>query len=170
MNKLKSYTLIGVGFVIITGTISHFIYEWSGQNFILGFFFTVNESTWEHMKLCFFPMLLYFLFMKLGLKVSNPCTVSSMLAGLLLGTCLIPVIFYSYSGILGQNYIVLDIATFVLSVLLGFLSFYKLSLSCKAQHRLRWLIFGVIVFAICFAIFTYLPPEFGIFIAPSISG
>ena len=170
MNKLKSYTLIGVGFVIITGTISHFIYEWSGQNFILGFFFPVNESTWEHMKLCFFPMLLYFLFMKLGLKVSDPCTISSMLAGLLLGTCLIPVIFYSYSGILGQNYIVLDISTFVLSVLLGFLSFYKLSLSCKVQHCLRWLIFGVIVFAICFAIFTYLPPEFGIFIAPSISG
>ncbi|MDD7025196.1 MAG: DUF6512 family protein, partial [Oscillospiraceae bacterium] len=58
MNKLKCYTITGILFVIITGTISHFVYEWSQNNFILGLFFPVNESTWEHMKLLFFPMLI----------------------------------------------------------------------------------------------------------------
>ncbi|MDD7403631.1 MAG: DUF6512 family protein [Butyribacter sp.] len=167
MNKLKLYTIIGTAFVIIAGTISHFVYEWSGNNFILGFFFPINESTWEHMKLCFFPMLLYFLFTNQKRKDSYPCAVSSAPAGILLGTCLIPVIFYTYSGILGQNYIVPDIATFLLSVLFGFLAFYKLSLSCKAQRCLFWLWLGVIVFAICFVLFTYFPPKLGIFMEPN---
>ena len=64
MKQLKKYTIIGsTFFVLITGTLSHFIYEWSGNNFIVGFFFPVNESTWEHMKLVFFPMFLFSIFM-----------------------------------------------------------------------------------------------------------
>ena len=160
---------MGVVFVMITGTLSHFVYEWSGKSFILGFFFPVNESTWEHMKLCFFPMLLYFLFMSREMKADYPCAVSSMLVGILLGTCLIPVIFYTYSGILGKNYMALDIATFVLSVLLGFFTFYRLSLSCKAEEYLFLLKLAVIAFAICFVLFTYLTPKVGIFMEPSAS-
>lgn len=163
MNKLKLYTLIGIGFVFITGAISHFVYEWSQHNFILGFFFPVNESTWEHMKLCFFPMLLYWLLINQKIKSNYPCSVSAMLTGLLLSTCLIPVIFYTYSGILGQNYIFLDISTFILSILMGFISFYRLSLSCKADRYLYLLVLVVIVFSICFFVFTYFPPHLKLF-------
>ena len=60
MNSLKSNMILGTVFVLITGTISHFIYDWSGQNYILGLIFPTNESTWEHMKLVFFPMLRFF--------------------------------------------------------------------------------------------------------------
>lgn len=168
MNKLKRYTIIGAIFVIIAGTLSHFVYEWSAQNFILGFFFPVNESTWEHMKLCFFPMLAYSIFMNNRIKEEYPCVTSSLLFGTLLGTFLIPVIFYTYTGILGRNYIFLDITTFILSIILAFVSVYRLTLSCKMVSYTYWLEVSVFAIAVCFFVFTYLPPDIGIFIAPAI--
>lgn len=167
MNKVKIYTIIGIVFVTILGIISHFIYEWSGNNFILGFFFPVNESTWEHMKLCFFPMLLYSFYMNRKMKEDNPCITSSLLFGILLGTFLIPVIFYTYSGIIGKNYIFLDIATFIISILLAFISVYRLTLSCKISSFSFGLKICVLFVAVCFLIFTYYPPDIGIFMNPS---
>lgn len=166
MNKLKLYTIIGIVFVIITGSISHFIYEWSGNNFILGFFFPVNESTWEHMKLCFFPMLLYSLYMNQKLKYSYPCVTSSLLFGVLLGTFLIPVLFYTYSGILGRNIMLLDISTFIVSVLAAFFAVYKFTLSCKLASHTNLLKSLILAVAVCFFVFTYYPLSIGIFNVP----
>ena len=167
MNKLKCYTVAGAIFVIITGTIAHFVYEWSGKNFILGFFFPVSESTWEHMKLCFFPMLIYSFFMNKRLKDDYPCVTTALLSGILLGTFFIPVIFYTYSGILGSNYVPLDIAVFAISVIIAFWAVYKLTLSCKmisCSFRLGLFVF---VIAVCFLVFTYIPPDIRLFIAPT---
>lgn len=167
MNKLKLYTIAGAFFVIITGTLAHFVYEWSGKNFILGFFFPVNESTLEHMKLWFFPMFIYSFFMNKRLKDDYPCVTSSLLSGILLGTFLIPVIFYTYSGILGRNYVPLDIAVFVISVILAFWTVYRLTLSCKMDSCTFCLKIFILVVAVFFFAFTYLPPDIGIFIAPT---
>ena len=59
MKQLKHCTFIGVIFVLIAGTLAHFLYDWSGKNFVIGFFTPINESIWEHIKLLFFPMLIY---------------------------------------------------------------------------------------------------------------
>lgn len=155
INKQKKDIIIGIIFVVITGTISHFIYEWSGYNYILGFFFPVSESTWEHMKLCFFPMLIYAIYMNRKWKDDCPCITSALLFGILLGTFLIPVIFYTYTGILGQNFLPLDIATFILSVILAFIAVYRLSLSCRLNSYTYLLGLLVLVMMICFFVFTY---------------
>ena len=54
MNNLKSYTLAGTIFVLVLGTLSHFFYEWSNDNPLIGLFSPINESVWEHMKLLSF--------------------------------------------------------------------------------------------------------------------
>ena len=167
MNKIKRYTIKGIIFVLITGTISHFVYEWSGNNFILGLFFPVNESTWEHMKLCFFPMFIYSLYMNRKLRLDSPCVTSALLFGTLLSTLLIPVIFYTYSGILGKNFLILDIATFIISVLLAFAAIYRLILSCKAEPYTQTLKLLILITGICFLVFTYYPLKIGIFINPT---
>ncbi len=167
MNQLKKYTIIGTLFVLITGTLSHFIYRWSGNNFIVGFFCPVNESTWEHMKLVFFPMLLYSIFMYKSLNEKHPYILSSLSIGILMGTFLIPAIFYTYTGILGYNIFILDIAVFALSVLLAFYSIYKLTLSHKITSCIP--LFCIVIFIImaCFMIFTYYPPQIGLFAVPA---
>lgn len=165
MNQLKRYSIIGVIFVLITGTLSHFIYRWTDDNFIIGLFVPINESTWEHMKLLFFPMLLYSLLIAPKFR-ENTCIVSSLFSGILLGTFLIPVIFYTYTGIIGYNIFILDLLTFALCVLSAFYAAYRLVLSC-AMQKYRNLLCGLI-FAIflCFLLFTYFPPSIGLFANP----
>lgn len=163
MGKLKRYCIIGAVFVTLAGTLSHFVYEWSGESFLLGFIFPVNESTWEHMKLYFFPMLVCSLILNRKLKTEYPCITSALLGGILFGTFLIPVIFYTYSGILGRNCFIMDLATFLASVILGFLSVYRNTVSCKRTAHTNWLKASVFILTLCFFAFSYLPPEIGLF-------
>ena len=169
MNKLKHYTITGIIFVLITGSISHFIYEWSGNNYLIGFLVPINESVWEHMKLCFFPMLFYSFYMIYKLEADYPCITSSIMFGILLSTFLVPVFFYTYSGILGYNSTFFDIAIFVVSVLLSFIAVYKLTLSCKLVSYEPLLKLIILFAAMCFFIFTYRPLDIGIFIDPTLS-
>ncbi len=166
MKKLKKYTIIGIIFVIAAGFIWHFVYDWSGNSYVLGFFFPVNESTWEHMKLLFFPMLIYAVFMNRKFKAAYPCITSALLFGILAGTAIIPVLFYTYSGILGKSYPVLDISTFLVSTVFVFVLVYRLTLSCRLQSREFLLKILVVFTAVCFVVFTYYPPGIGLFTSP----
>lgn len=130
---------------------------------MLGFFFPVNESTWEHMKLLFFPMLIYAAFMNRKFKAAYPCITSALLFGILAGTAMIPVLFYTYSGILGKSYPVLDISTFLVSTVSAFVLVYRLTRSCRLQSREFLLKILVVFTAVCFVVFTCYPPGIGLF-------
>lgn len=166
MKDLKRITLTGILFVIILGSLWHFVYQWTGNNPVIGLFFPVNESTWEHMKLCFFPMLIYSFYMNQKLKTQYPYITSSLLLGILVGSFSIPVLFYTYSGILGFHLFFLDIITFIASILLAFLCVYKFSSSAKLSSYKRLLSMLVVLLFICFLLFTYLPPKIGLFANP----
>jgi len=55
----KIWSLWGFAVTSLAGTLLHFLYDFSGKSKIAALFSGVNESTWEHMKLMFFPMLLF---------------------------------------------------------------------------------------------------------------
>lgn len=169
MKPLKCYTIIGIIFVLITGTLAHFLYDWSGNNFIVGAFTPVNESIWEHMKLLFFPMVLYSIFITIRCKETYPCIASSLCFGILAGTFLIPILFYVYTAIFGKDIFVLDIGTFILSIIIAFWFTYKLTLSCKLEpYTVLFCCFVCILF-VCFILFTYYPPDTKIFEDPTVS-
>ena len=69
-NKILIFQIVSTIFIIILGTILHFTFKWSNKNPLVGSFSAVNESTWEHLKLLFFPMLIttiigYFLYRRI---------------------------------------------------------------------------------------------------------
>lgn len=165
MNDLKRLSVIGFIFVAVAGTLFHFVYDWSGSNHLLGLFVPVNESTWEHMKLCFFPMLLFSFYMNAMLKDSYPCISDALPVGILTATFLVPVLFYTYSGILGRNIAALDIATFFISVLVAFVVIYRLTRSCRTTFSTAAKLLLPVIF-LCFLLFTYHPPGLGIFVSP----
>ncbi|MCI9369952.1 MAG: hypothetical protein HFH65_06470 [Lachnospiraceae bacterium] len=167
MKQLKNYTIIGIIFVLITGTLAHFLYKWSGNNYIIGLFTPINESVWEHMKLLFFPMLIYSLIMIFKLKENYPCITCSLCFGILTGTLLIPVLFYTYSYILSKDIFILDIGTFILSVIIAFWLSYKFTQSCilKPYTFLLCILVGIVF--ICFTVFTIYPPDIMIFKEPA---
>ena len=153
MKKLKYFTVVGGAAVLALGAAAHFFYEWSNNNPIIGLFSPVNESVWEHMKLVFFPMLFYSIIAFQCLKNTWPCITSALPSGILTGTLLIPVIFYIYTRILRKNYFLLDILTFIISVISGFYVTYKRTVSCKAKKYtcLLWIMTGmfIVIFFIC---------------------
>lgn len=148
---------------MIAGTFAHFVYAWTGENRLVGFFVPVSESVWEHMKLVFFPMLLYSLPMVCKLRKEYPCISSAAAFGVTAGTLLIPIIFYIYTGVLGYNLFVLDLITFAVSVLTAFYLVYRLSRSCRLREEAALLWGAVALLMISFFVFTYAPPDIGIF-------
>lgn len=169
MKHLKRSAIHGTLFVLTFGSLFHFFYEWSGKNYIVGLFTPVNESTWEHMKLIFFPMLLYSFLMPTRVKEEFPCITSSFLSGIITGTMLIPVIFYTYTGILGYHVFILDFLTFVISVITAFYVAYTRALSCRAEKYASFLLVLTCLMGLCFLLFTYAPPNLGLFADPTAS-
>ncbi len=168
MKHLKRYAIIGIIFVLITGTLAHFLYDWSGNNYIVGLFTPINESIWEHMKLLFFPMLIYSFFIIFKFKKTYSCITSSLFFGIIIGTLLIPIFFYAYTSILGKDTFILDIGTFILSIIIAFWLSYKLTLSCKLETYTLLLCGLICILFISFMIFTYNPPETRIFKDPTV--
>lgn len=168
MKHLRQYTIWGIIFVLITGTLAHFLYAWTGNNRIVGLFTPINESIWEHMKLLFFPMLIYSLIMILKFRRKYSCITSALCFGFLVGALLIPLFYYAYTYILGNNVFIMDISIFILSIVIAFGLSYKLTLSRRLESYTSILGMLVSVLFVCFFIFTYRPPEAVIFQDPSI--
>ena len=59
--KVLIYEVVGTLFIIFLGSAFHFTYELSGRVAVIGAFSAVNESVWEHLKLPFWPSLLWML-------------------------------------------------------------------------------------------------------------
>lgn len=167
MKKLNVFTAAGGIFVLLLGTAAHFFYYLSGENFLVGMFSPINESTWEHMKLAFFPMLLFSVGAQFFLGKEYSGAAAAALCGTLLSTVLIPVIFYTYSGVLGYNISVLNILTFVAAVLIGVLTFFRLCKSGAAKRFYPVLFAANAAVALLFSIFTCFPPEIGLFADPT---
>jgi len=153
------------------GALGHFVYEWSGNNYILGFFFPVNESCWEHLKLLFLPTLIYSAveFFILGNHYKN--YLSATVISLLCGMFSIVAIFYIYRGILGKNIDAINIIIYFVSIII---------MLCKKTHLLKTekfsnsifsviSVFVIILIGVLFAVWSYNPPALGIFRLPEIS-
>ncbi len=168
MKNININLLIGFLFVSVLGTLAHFTYDWSGNNTLVGLVTAVNESTWEHMKLLFFPALLYLPIATYFLREEYPHIAGAMALGILVGTLAIPVLFYTYSGVLGYNLAPLDIGTFFAAVAITFIITYKYAGREIPASGLLFVLLAAL--ALAFLFFTYNPPELGIFTDPTISG
>ncbi len=166
MKNLKSYMIAGIIFVSIVGTIFHFVYHLSGNNYFIGLFVPVNESIWEHIKLLFFPMLIFSLYTNKKLSTQYPCIKSAMFFGIIVGAILIPTLFYTYSGILGFNVAIVDISIFYISVLTAFYVCYRTTCSCKANKYEPLLKSLILIIAVLFVVFTISPPGLPLFAEP----
>ena len=166
--KQRSILWQAAGFAAVTfvGTILHFLYDWTGGSILVSPFSGVNESTWEHMKLLFWPLFLFAMVQRLFFRdQENYWCVK--LAGIVLGLVLIPVLFYTYNGVFGKSPDWINIAIFYISAALVFLfelwAFKKDKLPC----RYPWLAFAAIcLIGVLFVVFTFAPPQIPLFRDP----
>jgi len=96
--KLLVLEITGTLFIVFLGTALHFTFDFSGRNPIVGSFSAVNESVWEHLKLPFWPALLWMLIEIYPLRktVSNFFTAKAI--GIKVMIVIIPAVFYAYTS------------------------------------------------------------------------
>jgi hypothetical protein len=120
MRKLNINKRIVLEFLIIAilGTLFHFIYDLSGSSKIIAAIAPVNESVWEHLKLAIFPIIFVLLIEKyfMNINIENFWTV--LLTRIVIPIIVIPVVFYTYTSIVGEPILAIDIATFYISIII----------------------------------------------------
>lgn len=159
------WELFGFATTSLSGTLLHFLYDWLGKPIWIAPFSGVNESTWEHMKLLFWPMLIFAIVQSFFFKDYKGFWCIKF-SGILLGLLLIPVIFYTYNGAISKSPDWVNIAIFFISAALAYI--YELRLFSKDIRRQssRRAIFALVFLALLFVIFTFSAPTLGIFIDP----
>lgn len=152
------------------GSMLHFVYEWSGNWLPVAIFGAVNESTWEHLKMAFWPMVLWLL-IEAALIKKKHVDVRNFMIAKALGIYITPVttslLFYTYIA-LGQSMnLASGIGLFAMGLLAGFMA------SAAIMSAPRWSkpanIIGVVLLGVatcCFSTMTYFPPQFFLFQDP----
>ena len=164
--RIKTWQIITLIACLILGTFLHFSYEWSGKNIIVGLFSAINESTWEHLKLTFYPMVLLAIIghFVIGKRSNNYWFAQTL--GILTAIIFTIVFFYTYTGIIGTNFAWLNIATFVIAVLLGTFVMYKVLTTRRVyEAEIISVIFLIILF-FSFILYTFNPPQIQLFQDP----
>ncbi len=156
------------GFALSTlgGTILHFLYDWTNKSVFLAQFSGVSDSTWEHMKLLYFPLLIFAIMQSRYFKeYENYWCIK--LIGIIAGIGSIPIMFYTYNGAFGKSPDWLNITIFFIAAAIAFWGetrfFYKNNLRCN-RPRLAFLIICLI--GLLFVVFTFLTPKIPLFKDP----
>ena len=165
--SLSFWQFVGFVFTSVVGTLLHFLYEWTGESVIVGLFSAVNESIFEHMKLLFFPMLLFaFIEAKhIGEEYDNFWC--AKLVGILVGVGLIPVIYYTYTGIFGVNADWFNIIIFFITAAISYMVETRIMESGRCSFIQPNLAkFILIIIAAVFIVLTFFPPKIPLFEDP----
>lgn len=161
-----TWEVVGLLWTLAAGNLLHFVYDWTGKSTAAALFSAVNESTWEHMKLLAVPWILFSLAEVIFLRGGG--IAAPRAAGLLVGLAAIPLLFYTYRGIVGKDIMLVDILIFQIAVLLAF----WVSLALQKGQRLAgtgWTVAGVIVLLAvwaAFLLFTFQAPNLPLFTDP----
>ena len=164
--RIFLFELAGAVFMVALGSAMHFAFDWSGGWRPLAVVAAVNESIWEHLKLAFWPGLLWGAVMRLPTGLRRIDVLAAKGLGLLATAALIVAVFTSYTAILGRNLLALDIGTFVFAVVAGqLLSAWLLTRGPRPRRRILapgLLLLGAQIAA--YGLFTFFPPDHWLFI------
>lgn len=166
LQKQFYYAEITFGILtLIAGVLLHFLYEWTGYNYLVSIIAPVNESTWEHLKLLFFPVVFFSIFEYCYIGKRFPAFITARTTGCYAGMLFIIVFFYTYTGILGTNYLWLDIFTFFFATALCYCLTWYLTITKKAgDHRTNLLCICLLLITVyLFFRFTTAPPSINLF-------
>ena len=148
------------------GTLLHFVYDWTGQSVIAAPLSAVNESTWEHMKLLYVPLLLFAIIQGRFLTRNHPAFWCAKLIGTVAGLITIPLLYYGYTGALGASANWFNITIFYIATAVVFLienHLMKHHLSCRHP---KWALAVLLSIGGLFVALTFWAPTLPLFRDP----
>ena len=160
------FIILSIIIISLVGTLSHFLYDITNHNIIVGLFTSVNESTWEHIKIALTPTLLWSLIdgYKFG---GNPNYFFAKFISLICIIILIPLLFYGYKIITNKNSFIVDILIFYISIIVSQLLFYIILNNKPVGYIINYIsVIGLIIIFGSYLLLTLLPIKNFIFKDP----
>ncbi len=161
--------LIAIVPLTILGSLLHFAYDWLRHNRVVAVFAAVNESYWEHIKIAFWPVLVWFAiqFAIGGWRIPGfvPAATVALYA---IPVAMITIVF-AYKQVLKKNVLWIDILAFFLTVAVSLVAFALVGTELTAS---MWTIALSVVFLVAIVVafirYTLDPPaEPDVFIDPT---
>ena len=160
-------------FTILLGVFFHFIYDLLNRPFLIGLFFPVNESIWEHLKLVILPFTIFgiiysFITRKKQLSLNNFWYYLSI--SIIISMVIIPTLHYTYRSIFKTVPDFVNIIIYILSIIISFYYIYTnmkkeyIHVSSKNKNPTGILI--IISLFLLFIVFTIYPPKLELFRDP----
>lgn len=161
--RLLLWEIWGAVWVILAGSVMHYFYEWTHSRTV-ALFFACNESTQEHLKLLLVPSLMFTIVEYFFIGSAFPGFFFTKAMATLLGIFAVAVSFSAYQSMLGFNFLVANIGTFVIgSAVICWFSVAQMAEAPLGNAA------GLIVWALTFvyfAWFTLHPVQAGMFLDP----
>lgn len=161
--KLYHYMTTGFFFTVLLGSFLYFAYEISSKNLLVGMFAPVSNSPWEYLKLIFFPSFLYFMCGWGYFARTLHTFIQACFSGLITGTFFFLIMFFTYTGIIGQSVFVLNLFAFLFSAYLVYYLSYNFIILHYDVIPLPLLVCLIVTLMVCFFSFSFSPPELPLF-------
>ncbi|MFZ5352857.1 MAG: DUF6512 family protein [Bacillota bacterium] len=162
--KIIKWEAVGFLFSITAGFLLHYCFEWSNSFKPIAFLCAVNESVWEHLKLCFWPFIIFSIIEYLSWGKKNGNFLMAKFVGSYIGPVFIITAFYIYTTILGTHNLFLDIGIYAISVIVQYLVSYRLITADRSYSEYNLTVALLLISAmIAFILFTYMPLKLDIF-------
>lgn len=166
--KIAAWQFAGFAFTAIIGTLLHFAYEWSGKAEIVGLFSPINESVWEHWKMLMVPTIIFTVIELIAYGRKVPCFLPVRFWSLILGILLMAAAYYTYTGILGENFVLVDIIIFLAADFAVYRRSYKRLIQDEicSPAAIFFSVLGFILLIAVIIMFTLNPPLLPLFHDP----
>ncbi|HHU55412.1 MAG TPA: hypothetical protein GXZ48_01810 [Acholeplasmataceae bacterium] len=167
MTKNKSidrWFIWGIVFICLLGTLLHFTFDLFNHSTFIGLFSPVNESVWEHLKIIFYPTIIWFFILYFKLESDFRRIIISSTISISVSCFILLSIYYIYTGSTGKESVIVDIVAYLLGTTLG--QYLALSAYLKLETKNIYFYVSLLflfAFLISLIYFTFNPPHIPLF-------
>jgi len=163
-HSVLKWELIGIAVISVVGSALHFLFELSGEWPPVGVIAAVNESVFEHLKLTFWPTVVYAAATYALLRKSAKNFIIAKTVAVYVMPVTIIVLFYGYTTLTGIESVIIDILIFIVAVAVGQLVSYRMLIMERLPQWLKWLsMVFLVILAVIYGLFTFYPPHVDFF-------
>ena len=151
------FMIISIIVISVIGTVSHFSYDISKQNKIVGLFGAVNESTWEHIKIALTATILWSVVDGYFYGVNSNYFLAKLVS-LITVIILMPVLYYGYKYLFKKDNFIVNILIFYIVIICSqYLFFYIINID-SVSYLLQYIsCIGIFIVFGFYMVLTLMP-------------
>ena len=167
--NISYFAITAIPIIIIFTILFHFAFEFLGSPKILIPFFPINESIFEHLKLCVYPTIITWIIGAFSLAKKNEIDMSKWIISMTFSiiTNLINVLslYYIGTGAFNIHSMIFDISTIVIGTILGqILSVHIYNNISDKNKNVAYTYMILIILFFIMTYFSYNPKEIPLFL------